>query len=97
MKHSLPFKIKLNEKYNEINVESFIDNFHNDKKDRVDILLKEDLLEAIDQCRKHSISTNEVVELAVRYAFNKREFKNMLAYIIQHKREDKNNWDSFIL
>lgn len=97
MKHSLPFKIKLNEKYNEVNVESFIDNFHNDKKDKVDILLKEDLLEAIDECRRHSLSTNEVVELAIRYAFNKREFKNMLGYIIQHKREDKNNWDSFIL
>lgn len=97
MKPSLPFKIKLNEKYNEVNVESFIENFYSGAREKSVVLLKDDLWEVITQCKQHRLSTNEVVELAVRYAFSKREFKNMLAYLIQHKIEDNNNWDSFIL
>lgn len=98
MKPSLPFTIKLKEKYNEVNVENFVEEFIKGEKQCIEVKLKKDLTEIIEKGNEYRLSTDEMVELAVRYAFNKREFKNMLAYLIEYKNENTQFCnESFIL
>ena len=67
----LPFDIQLERKYNEINTDYFLSDWIEHQDERRD--------RTISMCNDLHI---EIIDLGLRYALSKREFRNMVAKLI---------------
>lgn len=88
MKHyKLPFNIVLNQKYNDINIENFIEDWYTNEENRKfrNINIDNALHIEMGKFSTYEISIDEVIDLCIRYALQKREFRKMIAQLIEIK------------
>lgn len=83
----LPLSIQLERKYNDINMYRFIDDWTETKKNRKNrvISMSNDLYTELDKFKIFEIDLNEMIDIGLRYALNKKEFRNMLTQLIKEK------------
>lgn len=88
--YKLPFSIQLEKKYNEINIDDFLKEWKQEEKNRQErtILIDNELHIELGKFQTFNISRDEVMDLAMRYALCKREFRRMMAQIIQQKNKN---------
>lgn len=83
----LPLSIQLERKYNDINMDRFINDWMETKKNRKNrvISMSNDLYTELDKFKIFEIDLNEMIDIGLRYALNKKEFRNMLTQLIKEK------------
>ena len=83
----LPLSIQLERKYNDINMYRFINDWTETKKNRKNrvISMSNDLYTELDKFKIFEIDLNEMIDIGLRYALNKKEFRNMLTQLIKEK------------
>jgi len=83
----LPLSIQLERKYNDINMYRFINDWMETKKNRKNrvISMSNDLYTELDKFKIFEIDLNEMIDIGLRYALNKKEFRNMLTQLIKEK------------
>lgn len=88
MKLKLPIDVQLKRKYNDINVENFLQDWYETEENRRErvIAMDNDLHIELGKFATYDIHINEIVDVGLRYALSKREFRNMLAQIIEEKK-----------
>ena len=83
----LPISIQLERKYNDITMYRFINDWMETKKNRKNrvISMSNDLYTELDKFKIFEIDLNEMIDIGLRYALNKKEFRNMLTQLIKEK------------
>ena len=83
----LPLSIQLERKYNDLNMYRFINDWMEPKKNRKNrvISMSNDLYTELDKFKIFEIDLNEMIDIGLRYALNKKEFRNMLTQLIKEK------------
>lgn len=83
----LPFEIQLNRKYNEINADYFVSDWteHQDERRERTISMCNDLHIELGKFSTFEIKLDEIIDLGLRYALSKREFRSMIAKVIISK------------
>ena len=83
----LPLSIQLERKYNDINMYRFINDWMETKKNRKNrvISMSNDLYTELDKFKIFEIDLNEMIDIGLRYALNKKEFRNILTQLIKEK------------
>ncbi|MBL7880685.1 hypothetical protein [Chryseobacterium sp.] len=93
MKHyKLPFNINLERKYNEINIEKYLSDrnqFQKERKTRT-IMMDNDLHIELGKFQTFNSDHSEIIDLGMRYALGKQEFRKLAAQVLVIK-EDLNN------
>ncbi|MGV4529289.1 hypothetical protein [Ornithobacterium rhinotracheale] len=87
----LPFNITLERKYNDINVERFIIDWKQSKEQRREriINIDNDLHIELGKFNTYDIKIDEIIDLGMRYALGKQEFRKMIAQLIDYKKEEE--------
>ena len=88
-RYKLPFKISLERKYNDITIDRYLDEREEYKEERTNrtILMDNDLHIEIGKFKTFDLSQDEVIDLALRYALGKQEFRKLSAQLIELKSE----------
>ncbi|WP_353166594.1 hypothetical protein [Empedobacter brevis] len=88
-RYKLPFKISLERKYNDITIDRYLDEREEYKEERKNrtILMDNDLHIEIGKFKTFDLSQDEVIDLALRYALGKQEFRKLSAQLIELKSE----------
>ena len=90
--YKLPFSIHLERKYNDINIDDFIKDWEQEKSNRQErtVAIDNELHIELGKFNTFSIDMNEVIDLGMRYALSKREFRRLMAQVIElkNKKED---------
>lgn len=88
MKLKLPIDIQLKRKYNDINAEKFPQDWIDSEKNRREriIEMNNDLHVELMKFSTYDIDINEIIDVGLRYALSKREFRNAMAQIIEEKK-----------
>lgn len=89
MKHyKLPFNIKLERKYNDINIENYLPERDLHKEDRKirTILMDNDLHIELGKFKTFDSDHSEIIDLALRFALGKHEFKKLAAQVLELKK-----------
>lgn len=83
----LPFNIQLERKYNEINTEDFLRDWIENEENRRDrtISMSNDLHIELVKFGTFEVDINEIIDIGLRYALSKREFRGMIAQLIAYK------------
>ncbi|HFK5538402.1 TPA: hypothetical protein ACGZ96_003566 [Elizabethkingia anophelis] len=89
-RYKLPFSITLERKYNDINIEEFITDWNDEKKNRKNrpVMIHNDLHLEMGKFKTFNISQSEIIDLGMRYALGKQEFRRLAAEVIERKEED---------
>lgn len=89
MKHyKLPFNITLEKKFNDLNIDGFIPDWalvKEQRKNRV-IAVNNDLHLELGKFKTFDLSISEVIDLGMRYALGKQEFRKLAAEVIERKK-----------
>lgn len=88
MKHyKLPFKIQLERKYNDITIEKYPVEREENEEDRKnwEIEIDNDLHIELGKFKTFEIPLSEIIDLGMRYALSKHEFRKMAAQLIEIK------------
>jgi len=90
-RYKLPFSITLERKYNDINIEEFITDWNDEKENRKNrpVMIHNDLHLEMGKFKTFNISQSEIIDLGMRYALGKQEFRRLAAEVIERKEEDK--------
>lgn len=88
-RYKLPFKISLERKYNDITIDRYLDEREEYKEERKNrtILMDNDLHIEIGKFKTFDLAQDEVIDLALRYALGKQEFRKLSAQLIELKSE----------
>ncbi|WP_027384943.1 hypothetical protein [Epilithonimonas caeni] len=89
MKHyKLPFKISLERKYNDINIEKFLPDreSHKEERKKREFEMDNDLHLELGKFQTFDVGLNEVIDLGKRYALGKQEFRKLAAQVMELKR-----------
>lgn len=83
----LPISIQLERKYNDITMYRFINDWVETQKNRRNriISMSNDLYTELDKFKMFEIDLNEIIDIGLRYALNKQEFRNMITQLIKEK------------
>lgn len=83
----LPLSIQLERKYNDITMYRFINDWVETQKNRRNriISMSNDLYTELDKFKMFEIDLNEIIDIGLRYALTKREFRNMITQLIKEK------------
>ncbi|WP_294265406.1 hypothetical protein [uncultured Chryseobacterium sp.] len=87
-RYKLPFSITLKRRYNEINIEQFLperEEFKDHREIRM-IEIDNDVHIEIGKFKTFHIDHSEVVDLALRFAIGKHEFRKLAAQLIDLKK-----------
>ncbi|WPO84640.1 hypothetical protein SD427_18755 (plasmid) [Chryseobacterium sp. JJR-5R] len=89
MKHyKLPFSIRLDRKYNEVNIEKFLverEEFKEARENRM-IEMDNDVHIEYGKFQTYNVDRSVIMDLALRYAMGKQEFRKLAAQVIDHKK-----------
>lgn len=87
--YKLPFSIQLERKYNDINIDDFIKEWKENEKNRQEctIAIDNELHIELGKFNTFDINLNEIIDLGMRYALCKREFRRMMAQVIEQKNK----------
>lgn len=86
--YKLPFHIKHERKYNEINIEKYLtdrDSHKEERKSRT-IEMDNDLHIEFGKFKTFDIDLSVIIDLALRYALGKHEFRKLAAQVIELKK-----------
>ena len=85
--NKLHFNIQLERKYNEINSEKFLYDWQQDEANRTNkvVSISNDLHLELKKINNFGISLNEIIDIGLRYALSKREFRRIIAQLITYK------------
>ncbi|MDR7693405.1 hypothetical protein PG593_03550 [Riemerella anatipestifer] len=85
--YKLPFSIQLERKYNDINIDDFVKDWAENEKNRKERIISMDneLHIELGKFKTFDIDINEIIDLGMRYALCKREFRRMMAQVIEQK------------
>lgn len=89
MKHyKLPFNIILQRKYNEINIDKYLFEREEYKDERQcrKIMMDNDLHIELGKFGTYEADLNEIIDLGMRYALGKQEFRKLAAQLIEIKK-----------
>lgn len=88
--YKLPFILKLERKYNDINIEEFLADWEETSEDRKDrtVSMDNNLHIELNKFQTFEVGFDEIVDLAIRYAFSKREFTRLATQVIELKKEN---------
>ena len=83
----LPLSIQFERKYNDITMYRFINDWVETQKNRRNriISMSNDLYTELDKFKMFEIDLNEIIDIGLRYALNKQEFRNMITQLIKEK------------
>ncbi len=83
----LPLSIQLERKYNDITMYRFINDWEETQKNRRNriISMSNDLYTELDKFKMFEIDLNEIIDIGLRYALNKQEFRKMITQLIKEK------------
>lgn len=87
-RYKLPFNIQLDRKYNEVNIEQFLperEEFSEARESRT-IEIDNDVHIEYGKFQTFNIELSVVMDLALRYAIGKQEFRKMAAQVIDQKK-----------
>lgn len=87
-RYKLPFNIQLDRKYNEVNIEQYLperEEFKEAREHRT-IEIDNDVHIECGKFQTYNIEHSVVVDLALRYALGKQEFRKMAAQVIDQKK-----------
>ncbi|RNA61396.1 hypothetical protein D1631_05340 [Chryseobacterium nematophagum] len=94
MKHyKLPFNINLERKYNDINIEKYLPDRELNKgkrKSRI-FLMDNDLHIELGKFKTFDTDLSEIIDLGMRYALGKQEFRKLAAQVLQIKEQQNRN------
>lgn len=94
MKHlKLAFSIQLERKYNEINIEKYLPDceiLKHERKTR-EIEMDNNLHIELGKFKTFDIDLSEIIDLGMRYALGKHEFRKLVAQLIEIKAAEKND------
>lgn len=85
----LPFRIDLTRKYNDINIEKYL----NEKEENTEkcqercFKMDNELHVELGKFTTYDVSIDEVIDLGMRYALAKQEFRKMIAQLIEIKKQ----------
>ncbi len=87
----LPFIIRIEDKYNDINIEDFLSDWKEKEGNRQkrEVQMDNELHIELKKFETFGVGFDEILDLALRYALSKREFKKLGAQVIELKNEDK--------
>lgn len=87
--HKLPFDITLDRKYNEINADDFPKEWieNRDSQRNREIVMCNDLHIELGKFKTYDISISEMIDIGMRYALSKREFRKMAGIVIEEKKK----------
>ncbi len=87
--YKLPFDIKIIRKYSDINIDEFLDDWIKTESNRKErsILLDNDLHIELNKFQTYDIDIHEIIDLVVRYALSKREFRRNMGILIDLKQK----------
>lgn len=91
MRHyKLPFSISLEYKYDDINIDNFPKDWRENRENRKErkINLDNALHIELGKFGTYDIPLDEIVDLALRFALQKREFRRMCAMHIENKQQN---------
>ncbi|MDO4728852.1 MAG: hypothetical protein Q4B43_07605 [Bacteroidota bacterium] len=83
----LPFKIDMQRKYSDINIGRFIYDWQEvqeNKRERV-ISMDNELHVELKKFESFNIDMNEIIDIGMRYALQKQEFRKMIVKLIHYK------------
>ena len=86
-RHKLPFNISLDKKYNELNIEDFPfdwEEYKIKRKPRT-ITMENELHMELSKFKTYNIGLSEIIDLGMRYALGKQEFRKLAAELIEIK------------
>lgn len=90
MKHyKLPFNVNLERKYNDINIERYLqdsEEFLEERKER-SIPIYNDVHIELGKFKTFDLDYCEIIDIALRYALGKQEFRKLAAQLIEIKDE----------
>ncbi|WP_292009671.1 hypothetical protein [Chryseobacterium sp.] len=90
MKHyKLPFNVTLERKYNDINIEKYLSErelYEQERKSRM-ILMDNDLHIELGKFKTFEVDLSEIIDLGMRYAMGKQEFRKLAAQILEIKEK----------
>ena len=86
-RYKLPFDLSLEKKYNDVNIDSFIPEWEENKSERKNrqLMIDNNLHIELSKFRTYDISLSEIVDLGMRYALGKQEFRRLAAEVIENK------------
>ncbi len=89
--YKLPFSLKIEQKYNDINIEDFLTDWKENISNRQErkVNMDNNLHIELNKFQTFDIGFDEIVDFAIRYAFSKREFSKLSAQLIELKRDNK--------
>lgn len=87
--YKLPFSIQLERKYNDINIDDFISEWEENKNNRKErsVLIDNELHIELGKFNTFDIDLNQMLDLGMRYALGKREFRRLVAQVINQKNK----------
>ena len=86
-RYKLPFDLSLEKKYNDVNIDSFIPEWEENKSERKNrqLMIDNNLHIELSKFRTYDISLSQIVDLGMRYALGKQEFRRWAAEVIENK------------
>ncbi|MGP2571461.1 hypothetical protein ACT4R9_11180 [Ornithobacterium rhinotracheale] len=86
----LPFNITLERKYNDINIEKFVSDWEQRGEHRRERVanIDNDLHIELGKFNTYDIKIDEIIDLGMRYALGKQEFRKMISQLINYKQEE---------
>lgn len=92
----LPFNIQLERKYDDIKVDRFLQDWWDteiNRRDRI-VSMDDELHIELGKFSTYDISISEIIDLGLRYALYKREFRNMLKQLMEEKKVFRGTFNS---
>lgn len=86
-RYKLPFNVNLEKKYNDINIENFLPDWISLKSKRKNrmVSINNDLHIELGKFKTYDLSLSEIIDLGMRYALSKQEFRKLAAEVIERK------------
>lgn len=83
----LPFSFSLERKYNDLNIDTFPSDWQEFKKQRKSrtVTMENDLHMELSKFKTYNIAFSEIIDLGMRYALGKQEFRKLAAEVIELK------------
>lgn len=86
----LPFDIKVIKKYDDLNIDEFLQDYQNRTAERKSrsIQMQNDIHLQLGKFITYGVSKSQVIDLALRYALTKQDFKKLLAKVIEQRNDE---------
>ena len=83
----------MDKKYNDINIDTFLTSWKESKSERKNrpLMVENNLHIELSKFKTYNITLSEIMDLGMRYALGKQEFRRLAAEVIELKSNNKKN------